>query len=118
MNRVLLTLVDDIYEDLELWYPKIRLEEAGYAMKVAALERKDTWASTVIPRRQTRSLPKFAARISAVFSFRAGSCPTNSGASATCCGSRESFSSKESWWRSFVTAAGFQSRREFSRANE
>ena len=40
MNRVLLTLVDDIYEDLELWYPKIRLEEAGYAMKVAALERK------------------------------------------------------------------------------
>ena len=40
MNRALLTFVDDIYEDLELWYPKIRLEEAGFAMKVAGLERK------------------------------------------------------------------------------
>ena len=40
MPQTLLTFVDDIYEDLELWYPKIRLEEAGYTMKVAALERK------------------------------------------------------------------------------
>ena len=40
MHRTLLTFVDDIYEDLELWYPKIRVEEAGYAMKVAGLERK------------------------------------------------------------------------------
>ncbi|MBK9139841.1 MAG: type 1 glutamine amidotransferase [Verrucomicrobia bacterium] len=31
----LLAFVDDIYEDLELWYPKLRLEEAGYSMRLA-----------------------------------------------------------------------------------
>lgn len=35
MERTLLAFVDDIYEDLELWYPKIRLEEAGFSMKLA-----------------------------------------------------------------------------------
>lgn len=35
MQKTLLTFVDDIYEDLELWYPKLRVEEAGYAMRVA-----------------------------------------------------------------------------------
>jgi protease I len=38
MPKTLLTFVDDIYEDLELWYPKVRLDEAGYAMRLAALE--------------------------------------------------------------------------------
>jgi protease I len=40
MSKTLLTFVEDIYEDLELWYPKIRCEEAGYAMRVAAPEIK------------------------------------------------------------------------------
>jgi protease I len=40
MSKSLLTFVDDIYEDLELWYPKLRCEEAGYAMRLAALELK------------------------------------------------------------------------------
>ena len=40
MQKTLLTFVDDIYEDLELWYPKLRVEEAGYAMRVAAPEIK------------------------------------------------------------------------------
>jgi protease I len=40
MQKTLLTFVDDIYEDLELWYPKLRCEEAGYAMRVAASEIK------------------------------------------------------------------------------
>lgn len=31
----ILTFVDDIYEDLELWYPKIRLEEEGWQVVVA-----------------------------------------------------------------------------------
>ena len=38
MAKTLLTFVDDIYEDLELWYPMIRLQEAGYAMRLAGLE--------------------------------------------------------------------------------
>ena len=38
MPKTLLTFVDDIYEDLELWYPLLRLQEAGYAMRIAAHE--------------------------------------------------------------------------------
>lgn len=38
MAKMLLTFVDDLYEDLELWYPKLRCEEAGYPMRLAALE--------------------------------------------------------------------------------
>jgi len=37
VQRELLTFVDDLYEDLELWYPKLRLEEAGYRTVVAAM---------------------------------------------------------------------------------
>jgi protease I len=40
MQKTLLTFVDEIYEDLELWYPKLRLEEAGFAMRVAGPELK------------------------------------------------------------------------------
>jgi protease I len=40
MNKTLLTFVDDDYEDLELWYPKLRLEEAGYTTRMAAPELK------------------------------------------------------------------------------
>ena len=40
MQKTLLTFVEDIYEDLELWYPRLRLEEAGYAMRVAEPEIK------------------------------------------------------------------------------
>jgi len=40
MQKILLTFVDDNYEDLELWYPKLRLEEASYATRLAALEIK------------------------------------------------------------------------------
>ena len=38
MSKTLLTFVDDIYEDLELWYPLLRAQEAGYAARVAAIE--------------------------------------------------------------------------------
>jgi protease I len=37
----LLCFLDDVYEDLELWYPKLRLEAAGYAMTLAAPEMRD-----------------------------------------------------------------------------
>lgn len=33
--KTILAFVDDIYEDLELWYPKIRLEEEGWRVVVA-----------------------------------------------------------------------------------
>jgi protease I len=40
MQKTLLAFVDDIYEDLELWYPKLRVEEAGFSMKLAGLDLK------------------------------------------------------------------------------
>lgn len=36
--RTILILVHENYEDLELWYPKIRLEEAGFKTTVAGPE--------------------------------------------------------------------------------
>jgi protease I len=40
MQKTLLTFIEELYEDLELWYPKLRLEEAGYMMRMAAPELK------------------------------------------------------------------------------
>src|ERR1041384_8282329 len=40
MHRIVLSFVDELYEDLELWYPKLRLEEAGYSTCLAGLELK------------------------------------------------------------------------------
>jgi protease I len=37
-GRTVLAFLDDVYEDLELWYPRLRLEESGYALKCAAPE--------------------------------------------------------------------------------
>jgi len=39
-GRRLLMFVDDIYEDLELWYPKLRMIEAGAHVTVAGPEAK------------------------------------------------------------------------------
>ena len=38
MSRRILTFLDDSYEDLELWYPKLRLEESGWTTAAAAFE--------------------------------------------------------------------------------
>ncbi|MFW6020081.1 MAG: type 1 glutamine amidotransferase domain-containing protein [Bacteroidales bacterium] len=38
MNLKVVTLVHDIYEDLELWYPAIRLRENGITVKLAGPE--------------------------------------------------------------------------------
>jgi protease I len=42
--QTILIFVHDIYEDLELWYPKIRLEEAGFKTIVAGPERQMTYS--------------------------------------------------------------------------
>lgn len=39
-SKEILMFVDDVYEDLELWYPKYRLLEAGYRVLVAGPEAK------------------------------------------------------------------------------
>ena len=40
----LLSFVDDVYEDLELWYPKLRMVEAGADVTVAGPEEGVTYA--------------------------------------------------------------------------
>ncbi len=39
----LLCFVGDDYEDLELWYPKLRMAEAGVSMTLAGLEANKTY---------------------------------------------------------------------------
>jgi protease I len=39
-GKSFLTIVDDLYEDLELWYPKYRFEEEGATVVIAGLEKK------------------------------------------------------------------------------
>ncbi|MEK7608217.1 MAG: type 1 glutamine amidotransferase domain-containing protein [Patescibacteria group bacterium] len=39
-KKKVLLLVEELYEDLEFWYPKIRLQEEGYDVVVAGLEKK------------------------------------------------------------------------------
>lgn len=43
-NMKFLMFVDDIYEDLELWYPKLRLAEAGAKVVVAGPEAEHKYA--------------------------------------------------------------------------
>ncbi|MBX3440027.1 MAG: type 1 glutamine amidotransferase [Planctomycetaceae bacterium] len=43
-GKRLLCFVGDIYEDLELWYPKLRLEEAGAHVTVAGEEEGRTYS--------------------------------------------------------------------------
>ena len=43
MSIKVVTLVQDIYEDLELWYPAIRLREEGITVKLAGPEAGKTY---------------------------------------------------------------------------
>ena len=43
-GKLVLILVGDIYEDLELWYPKLRLIEAGAETVVAGPEAGKVYA--------------------------------------------------------------------------
>jgi len=43
-GKRILCFVGDIYEDLELWYPKLRLEEAGAEVTIAGPEAGVTYA--------------------------------------------------------------------------
>ncbi len=43
-NKRFLFFVDDIYEDLELWYPKLRLIEAGAKVVVAGPKAEQVYA--------------------------------------------------------------------------
>jgi protease I len=39
-TKTVLAFLEDVYEDLELWYPKLRLEAAGFSLKCAAPQIK------------------------------------------------------------------------------
>jgi len=52
--KKILTFVEDIYEDLELWYPKLRLEEEGWAVDVAGPELRQYQGKHGYPARSNR----------------------------------------------------------------
>ena len=41
--KKMIVFVEEFYEDLELWYPKIRLEEAGYQTIIAGPLAEQTY---------------------------------------------------------------------------
>jgi protease I len=45
MDEKVAVLVEDMYEDLELWYPVIRLKEAGYRPVIIGSGTKDVFLS-------------------------------------------------------------------------
>lgn len=42
-GQLVICLLDDEFEDLELWYPVYRAQEAGYTVKFAAPEKNKTY---------------------------------------------------------------------------
>ena len=40
-ERTILVVVGPEYEDLEVWYPKLRLEESGYVVKLAGIGERE-----------------------------------------------------------------------------
>ena len=42
--KTIAAVVDDLYEDLELWYPRIRMEEEGWKVVVAGPAAGTTYA--------------------------------------------------------------------------
>lgn len=46
-KKVAVVLVDDYYECLEVHYPRLRLQEAGFEVKVAGLEKDHVYKSKV-----------------------------------------------------------------------
>ena len=43
MDKQVAVLAEKTYEDLELWYPKLRLQEAGFAVSVIGPDKSSTY---------------------------------------------------------------------------
>jgi protease I len=57
-----LILVGPEYEDLELWYPKLRLEEAGYRTRIAGLGEREYRGKHGYPCKVDGTVADFLAR--------------------------------------------------------
>jgi hypothetical protein len=90
-----------LYEDLELWYPKIRLEEEGATVVVAGLGEKTYQGKRGYPVALDTSVDRIR---------------TFSGAMSRCSGSRARSSRRASRWPSSATRVGYRSRRGSSGA--
>jgi deglycase len=60
-SRTVLVLVGPEYEDLEVWYPKLRLEEAGFAVKLAGIGEREYRGKHGYPCRVDGSVADFRA---------------------------------------------------------
>ncbi len=59
MAKMVAILAENLYEELELWYPKLRLKEAGFDVRVIAPDKhityKGKWGYPVEPDQQVTS---------------------------------------------------------------
>lgn len=53
-------LVENLYEDLELWYPKIRLQEEGISVRIVGMEKKTYLSKHDYPARAEITLAEAA----------------------------------------------------------
>ena len=60
--KTVLLLAGPEYEDLELWYPKLRLEEAGFVARIAGLGEREYRGKHGYPCRVDGSVADFLAR--------------------------------------------------------
>jgi protease I len=61
--KSILTFVEDVYEDLELWYPRLRLEEEGWKVVVAGPEAGRLYTGKHgYPCRSEAAIPAVASR--------------------------------------------------------
>ena len=84
-GKRILTFVGDIYEDLELWYPKLRLIEAGAEVIVAGDQAETKYTGkNGYPCVADAAIAACGPSISTAWSCPAASCPTSSAATGMC----------------------------------
>jgi protease I len=109
--RVLM-LVDDDYEDLELWYPKLRLEEAGGHVIVAGLMQGRTYSGKHgYPCASDAVLGDMEAGDFHGIVIPGGWMPDKLRRHEKVLDLVREFAPTASWWRRSATEAGFPSRR-------
>ena len=106
-SRRVLVFVDHIYEDLELWYPKLRLQEAGAEVVVAGPIAKEVYSGKHgYPCRSDAAIGEMRSADFSGVILPGGFMPDKFAATRACWNSCASFPRPKNSWPRFVTADG------------